>query len=61
MSPKNKEIDSLEEKDILEIVATKYKKRSKKTYKKPYKKHTKNLRKTYKNTYKIFSETPTKN
>ena len=34
--PKNKEIDSLEEKDILEIVATKYKKRSKK---KPIKKY----------------------
>ena len=31
--PKNKNIDSLEEKDILEIVATKYKKRSKKTIK----------------------------
>jgi DNA topoisomerase-1 len=32
--PKNKEINSLEEKDILEIVTTKYKKKSKKTYKK---------------------------
>ena len=32
--PKSKEIDSLEEKDILEIVATKYKKKSKKNYKK---------------------------